>query len=139
MPSLDDFLRLSERYLTGAEILLDKREYDSAYYLAGYSVECLIKAVICKNVKAGEFPPKNTNKIYSHEIDQLIEAADLQGNLDFDKERSKSLKESYLVLKDWNPKESRYQHGVVDQKKAEDFLGQIKNKEGFVEWLKKYL
>jgi HEPN domain-containing protein len=53
-----DFQRLAELRLKEAKALCAAGMYDGAYYLAGYAVECAIKACIAKRTKAEEFPPK---------------------------------------------------------------------------------
>ena len=71
MPNFDDFKMLSDRYLKSAEALLTSENFASAYYLAGYSVACLLKAVICKRAQPYEFPPKNVEKThYTHILER---------------------------------------------------------------------
>ncbi|MCC6126535.1 MAG: hypothetical protein IT426_16365 [Pirellulales bacterium] len=42
-----DFQRASEQRFTVAEFLLEQRDYSlDAFYLAGYSVECILKALV---------------------------------------------------------------------------------------------
>jgi hypothetical protein len=42
-----DFQRASEQRFTTAEFLLEQRDYSlDAFYLAGYSVECILKALV---------------------------------------------------------------------------------------------
>lgn len=48
---------LSRIRLKEAKALLDAGLYDGAYYLAGYAVECGLKACIAKKTKRHEFPP----------------------------------------------------------------------------------
>ena len=140
MPTLDDFKKLHERYISDAELLYRYERYDSAYYLAGYSVECLLKAIICKNIQPNEFPPKNpSNTHYIHNIEQLIKTAKLDKEFEFDRGKSDELKNSYLLLKDWDPADLRYNTGPTSQKKAKDFLDAVKDEKGFVSWLNKRL
>lgn len=140
MPTRDDFRKLHARYLSDAELLYQSERYDSAYYLAGYSVECLLKAIICKNIQPNEFPPKNTNSThYIHSIEHLVKTAGLDKELEFDRDRSDKLKNSYLLLKDWDPAELRYNSGPIQRTQIEDFLEAIKDQEGFVSWLSKRL
>jgi len=42
--------------LKDAEVLLQKGRNEAAYYLAGYAVECALKACIAKQTKRHEFP-----------------------------------------------------------------------------------
>src|SRR5690242_7885063 len=46
-----DFKKLAEIRMAEARTLLKARHYDGAYYLAGYAVECALKACIAKRTK----------------------------------------------------------------------------------------
>jgi HEPN domain-containing protein len=43
-----DLQQLAELRITEAKVLLDNGFYAGAYYLAGYAVECALKACIAK-------------------------------------------------------------------------------------------
>lgn len=140
MPNSDDFKMLSDRYLKSAEALLTSENFDSAYYLAGYSVECLLKSIICKRIQQYEFPPKNVERThYTHILERLIETAGLNKNLEFDRGKSTELEKSYKVLTDWDPQILRYDASSVGKEKAKNYLDEIKNQKGFFIWLNKYL
>ena len=51
-----DFQELSRVRLKEATALLRLGLFDGAYYLAGYSVECALKACIAKGTQRFEFP-----------------------------------------------------------------------------------
>jgi len=44
----NDFQQLADVRIDEAVVLLDQGKYDGAYYLAGYAVECSLKACIAK-------------------------------------------------------------------------------------------
>jgi HEPN domain-containing protein len=71
-----DRKRLRELALTRlreARVLLEAGEPSGAYYLAGYAVECGLKACIAKQVRRHEFPDKATvNKSHTHSLPQLV-------------------------------------------------------------------
>jgi hypothetical protein len=53
--------------------------YDGAYYLAGYAVECALKACIAKGTRRNEFPDKKKVDLsHSHDLLQLIMVAGLK-------------------------------------------------------------
>ena len=60
-------------------MLLGARRFDAAYYLAGYSVECAIKAYIAKQIRKYQFPEgsEKAKQIYTHTLKDLIEVAGL--------------------------------------------------------------
>jgi HEPN domain-containing protein len=53
-----DLQFLARARLTEARALLDAGHPDGAYYLAGYAVECALKACIAKATQRHEFPDK---------------------------------------------------------------------------------
>ncbi len=50
-----DFERLTEERVNDARALLAAGRWPAAYYLAGYAVECALKACIAKLINAGDF------------------------------------------------------------------------------------
>ena len=50
------------------------RDSSGAYYLAGYAVECAIKACIAKKTRKSEWPPKpeDVRKMYSHDLNENL-------------------------------------------------------------------
>ena len=140
MPNYEDFKILSDRYRKSAESLFNAEQFDVAYYLAGYSVECLLKAIICKRLGPNEYPPSNVNSThYTHSVEQLTKTAGIEKDLEFEKGKSSELKKSYMVLKDWDPKILRYDSSSLGKEKAKNYVDEIKNEKGFIVWLNKYL
>jgi len=67
-----DFQKLAELRLGEAKVLLDNKRYEGAYYLIGYAVECGLKACIAKHTKEHDFPAKNSEKLYIHDLSILL-------------------------------------------------------------------
>lgn len=68
-----DLQELAEMRLADAEALLVAGRYSGAYYLAGYAVECAIKACIAKQFRQHEFPDlPRVRQIYTHGYETLI-------------------------------------------------------------------
>ncbi|MFH0900926.1 MAG: hypothetical protein V2A73_09885 [Pseudomonadota bacterium] len=100
----------------------------------------LLKALICNTVQASEFPPRDTNRThYTHSFETLLKTARLNDALQFDRSRDATLNESYLVLKDWDPAELRYDPTATSERKTRDFIAAVENPGGFPSWLKKRL
>lgn len=53
-----DFQRLAELRLSESTALLAAGFPDGAYYLAGYAMECALKACIAKRTREYDFPEK---------------------------------------------------------------------------------
>jgi HEPN domain-containing protein len=74
-----DFQVLSRIRLKEAKVLMAAGLYDGAYYLAGYSVECALKACIAKATRRHEFPDRvRANASYTHDLEQLVKQAGLE-------------------------------------------------------------
>ena len=89
-----DFKILAELRAEEVRILLAKGKQQGAYYLAGYAVECALKACIAKKTKRFEFPAKAEyiRKLYAHELDKLLSLAGLDAQLNKDMAANKVLK-----------------------------------------------
>lgn len=73
-----EFQTLSDIRIVEAETLLNANQPDGAYYLAGYAVECALKACIARTTKAADFPDKNfALKCFTHDLVALYSLADL--------------------------------------------------------------
>jgi hypothetical protein len=62
------FQQLAETRLLDAKALFQAGRFDAAYYLAGYVVECALKACIAKKTREHDFPDRDANKYYIHNL-----------------------------------------------------------------------
>lgn len=104
-----DFQQLADVRIDEAGVLLAQGKYDGAYYLAGYAVECGLKACIARLTSQDDYPPKPKfiHDYYSHEIDRLVKIAGLTAQRDADAAADPELQANWEVVKDWS-EESRY-------------------------------
>ena len=93
-----------------AVVLLAQGKYDGAYYLAGYAVECGLKACIAKLTNQYDFVPKPNfiHDHYSHEIEKLGKTAGLTAQRDAAAATDPDLQANWGVVKDWT-EETRYE------------------------------
>lgn len=131
-----DFQRLAAIRLREAKALLSANAPDGAYYLAGYAVECALKACIAKFTQRHDFPDKvRVNRSYTHNLKDLIGVALLKDALDAAMRESEFAWRWELVIK-WN-EESRYREHPAQE--ALDLIEAIENrKHGILQWLKKH-
>jgi HEPN domain-containing protein len=74
-----DLQRLSRLRAQEARTLFAAGHYDGAYYLAGFAIECALKACIARKTQRYEFPdPKRAGRAWNHQLDQLLREAGLQ-------------------------------------------------------------
>ncbi len=133
-----DLENLVEIRITEAKVLLDSGHYHGAYYLAGYALECALKACIARKVKKYDFPDKMlANASYTHNLDQLIGVAGLKQELSLQEAKDTEFKVNWAVAKDWS-ESARYEY-CIEKKIAQDLLSAITDStSGVLEWLKKY-
>lgn len=131
-----DFQRLSELRLREAALLLTANQYEGAYYLVGYAVECALKACICKRTAAGHFPPppRTVSEMYSHDLARLLELAGLKDALDHAVDAM--LKASWSTARDWK-EQSRYNFpGATDAREL--YAAVADPTHGVLPWLRRY-
>ncbi len=112
-----EFRRLADLRLADARALLAARRYAAAYYLAGYAVECGLKACIARRSRLYEFPPRNTQNLYTHDIDKLVIGAKLKGPLAHQKNNVEGFDENWTLVRAWT-EESRYRIWSREQAEA---------------------
>jgi len=82
--------------------------YDGAYYLAGYAVECALKACIAKDTRRHQFPDKKRVDLsHSHDLLQLIRVAGLEDEHNELVRSDRDFEMNWEVVKRWS-EQSRY-------------------------------
>jgi len=131
-----DFQRLAETRLVDAQALLKSRRYDGAYYLAGYAVECALKACIAKRTKRYDFPDLDfVKEIYVHKLEKLLKHTGVSDAVLQEFRKNPTLDTMWGVVKDWS-EESRYEaHG---SKKARAMLTAVGDPQGVLACIRRY-
>jgi len=73
--SASQLQKLALRYSEDARILPRAGRWHSAYYLAGYAVECGLKACIAKHIHRTVPSKKFIERFYGHKLDGLLDLA----------------------------------------------------------------
>lgn len=114
------FYRAALERFKDAEQILDRIERTTAaVYLAGYAVECILKALILSQLPAA----KRAEMVQqfrggkAHDYDWLKGVYADVGGPNF----PKAVVEAFVVVEDWGT-ELRYQPGVIDPDDAKSFL-----------------
>lgn len=133
-----EFQKLAHQRIKEARILLQKRQASGAYYLAGYAVECALKACIAKQTKRYEFPDKDkVNQSWKHDLTDLVKAAGLEQELKGLLQAQHAFKLNWTLVKDWNTKK-RYDLRITIQA-ARDLQGAITDpNDGVLQWLSRH-
>jgi HEPN domain-containing protein len=131
-----DFQQLADVRIGEAKVLLDHGMYDGAYYLAGYAVECALKACIAKLTNQYDFPPKveDVRDCYTHRIAALIKSARLVVDRDAAIAADTDLETNWDVVLIWN-ETSRYERKTETE--ARELYNAISDpSHGVLPWLK---
>jgi HEPN domain-containing protein len=98
----NDFQRLAESFLDEAQVLFSQGKHGAAYYMAGYAVECALKACIAKLTAQYDFPPprKDYENCYTHDLERLVKAAGLEDELKSALKGSLDLMSQWTLVKD---------------------------------------
>jgi HEPN domain-containing protein len=122
--------------ISDAKVLLAARHWSAAYYLAGYGVECALKACIAKLMKSEEFPDKNfAEKCWTHNLPQLLVLAGLKDDFAAALRADPDLAYNWDTVKDWG-ESSRYTR--TTKADAEGLYEAItEKKHGVLQWLKR--
>jgi hypothetical protein len=129
--------QLAEDRINDATILLNAGQWSGAYYLAGYAVECALKACIAKLTNQHDFPSKdNVVKAHTHRVDVLADLAGLESNLKLKMTAEPAFYNSWFAVKDWS-EAARYE--LWTEAKARALHDAIVNPiSGVLTWIKGY-
>jgi HEPN domain-containing protein len=113
-----DFQQLSELRLREAQALFAVGLPDGAYYLAGYSVECALKACIAKRTQLHDFPEKKLAiDSHTHDLRDLLRLALLKNELEQVVQSNPLMEESWTIVQGWS-EASRYDRKTVQEATA---------------------
>lgn len=130
-----DFQRLAELRLQESKSLLAARFPDGAYYLAGYAIECALKACIAKRTHEHDFPEKGSHRWFTHGLEELFAFAELKMDLELTLRANPGMNAKWATVKNWS-EESRYETGKTSRD-AEDLLAAIEDQPGgLLPWLR---
>jgi HEPN domain-containing protein len=131
-----DLQALARIRLREAKALLSAGCPDGAYYLAGYAVECALKACIAKRTKRYDFPDKGLAvSSYTHNLRELVRVAEIDREL---KEalKNEDFRDNWEKVAKWT-EESRYRrHG---KESAMDLISAVDSTtNGVMQWVRRY-
>jgi HEPN domain-containing protein len=129
--------QLAEERILDAECLLSGGRWSGAYYLAGYAVECGLKACIMVYVEASGaifLDKKYSEKCWTHDFEDLLDLANLTPTMDADVAANAALSTNWGIAKDWR-ETSRYEQKTQSQ--AQGLYDAITNhSNGVLPWIR---
>src|ERR1700722_6518249 len=104
-----DFQTLAEIRIAEAQSLFAAGFCDGAYYVAGYAVECALKACIARLTNQDDFPRdrKFVEDCYNHDAERLVKSAGRGSALDAELAANPTFELNWMTVKDWE-ETSRY-------------------------------
>lgn len=133
-----DLQQLSQQRRRDAKVLLDAGNFQGAYYILGYAVECGIKSAIAKNVSRHDFPDLATvRESYQHSPERLLRTAGLWNQLQAAMVATPALALNWAVVKDWS-EQSRYILNIPEVRARDFYSACTARKNGFLSWLRTY-
>jgi hypothetical protein len=130
--------QLAEDRILDAAALLAAGRWSGAYYLAGYAVECGLKACVLAYVAGTAeviFQERRySEKCWTHNLEDLVKLAGLEAVRAADAAANPALGTNWLVVKDWT-EQSRYEQKTQPQ--AEKLYHAIADgANGVLQWIR---
>jgi len=141
-----DLQTLAEERIADARALFAANRFSGAFYLAGYSVECALKAIIAGMIAAGEFPDKGlANAAWDHSLPRLLalicRTAETRGLPipAIDKNSGPLLQENWQIVGSWSIDLRYLDPAEALKKDVKAFLDAIDDPDnGVLPWLRTY-
>ena len=129
--------QLAERWLVDAKLLLDAHRWPAAYYLAGYAVECGLKACVLvrlATVPEAIFEEKRfSEKCWTHDLLELVKLAGLEAARQADIQANPAFGRNWQVVKDWS---ERARYATTTHQKAKKLYSAITDHaNGVMPWI----
>lgn len=155
MRTPDEIRKIAWSRINEAECLCQARFLEGAFYLAGYSVELMLKAKICDCFGIPNLFAENgkdtdeqrhlikisdiRKSVKIHNLYQLLVYSGLKLKFDEDKADDRSLmKAASLLFKDWD-ENCRYSPiGTIQSKRVTlSLINALKDHDGLLQWIEK--
>jgi hypothetical protein len=132
----NDLRRLSRLRISEARLLLKAGAFQGAYYLAGYAVECALKACVARQFRHHDIPDRRlVNDTYTHDLDRLLDLAGLRPALQHDAAAHPPLQPNWNVVKDWR-ETTRYNPNITAQEARDLYSACTARRYGILAWLR---
>lgn len=134
-----EFQLLAEMRIKEAKVLLDAQCWEGAYYLAGYAVECGLKACILARVERDGMifeDKKFSEKCWTHRLDELLTLAGLDAARDAEAGANPNFESYWRLTEKWK-EDARYRR--VPQADAENQYRAISDPaDGVMRWIRRH-
>lgn len=128
---------LAEEKARDASLLLEHGRYANAYYLAGYSVEIGLKAIIAGEFRNDTLPDRAfVNNVHTHRLNELTRLAGLTTVLKAKQMASRKFRSNWALVADWT-EQMRYEdtEAVLAKAMVDAVCG---DQDGVLQWLRTF-
>ncbi len=133
-PNRAQFQVLADVRIRESLALLSSEHWAGAYYLAGYSIECALKACIARKTRQFDFPDRDfANQVWTHKLASLLKSAGLEEELT---RETVDLQANWAVVKDWREDRRYAVSGELDARSLVTAIVDPAN--GVLPWLKSH-
>lgn len=133
-----DLQALSRERLRDAKVLLNHGQYVGAYYLAGYAVECALKACIARKTCRFDFPDRKiVADSHTHDLPKLVELAGLKPQLQATSAADEVFKFNWTLITDWKV-EDRYCLDILPDEARELYRAISARNSGMMAWIRRH-
>ncbi|HEX5446404.1 MAG TPA: HEPN domain-containing protein [Pirellulales bacterium] len=132
-----DLKQIAEERLKDAGILLAAGQWGGAYYLAGYAVECGLKACIIRNIeRTGALfeDRKFAEKCFTHDFSKLLDASGLIAERDAKGASDLNFEVNWSIVEQWKERERYYPKTEVQARSLIEAITHPTS--GILPWLK---
>jgi HEPN domain-containing protein len=128
--------QLAEDRIADAAILLAAGRWSGAYYLAGYALECGLKACIANLTNQDDFPRdrKFVEECYTHNLEKLLKSAGLKATLDAVSLANPKFAAQWGIARDWQETSRYEQKTQAEAQKLYDAI--TNNSDGVLPWIR---
>jgi HEPN domain len=143
---------IASKRLEEAKVLHRNKLFDGAFYLAGYSVELMLKAKICENwgitnlfnFDEKDFGSKKHNEnisiirrfVGTHSLTILLIISGLKLKFDNEKANNKILlKANSLIIEKWSEQVRYLPNGNSNPNEVKYLIDLLKHKKGLLKWI----
>ena len=133
-----DLQALARLRIAEARVLLANGRFAGAYYLAGYAVECALKACIAKQTARYDFPDKDrVIRSHTHNLQQLLDVSNFKVAFQEEIRRNRAFELNWGIVKDWNER-ARYSPSFTKAQARDLYSAVNGRKNGVLGWLKRH-
>lgn len=131
-----DLQQLADLRLRDANALMTSGQWDAAYYLLGYCVECALKACVAKQFLQHEVPDRKlVNSFYTHRLDELLTISSVKSQLESRTAADSTFAINWNTVGEWT-EGVRYEMGVTQALARGMYDAVTNNASGILPWLK---